>query len=54
MMSYQQWQLKRPLGLYQSLEGEVKTWADVLLGKLGGLELKHRLTRKRFRVVVER
>jgi glutathione S-transferase len=59
MMSYQQWQLQRPLGLYQSLEGEAKTRADALLEKVGGLEpmqleLKHRLTRKRFRVVVER
>jgi hypothetical protein len=59
IMSYQQWQLQRPLSLYQSLDGEAKTRADTLLEKVGGLEpmqlkLKHRLTRENFRVVVER
>ncbi len=59
IMSYQQWQLQRPLDLYHSLVGEDRVRVDAFLDRTGGraamqIALKHRLARERFRVVVAR
>ena len=59
VLTFQQWMLQRPLDFYHGLDPSQKTGVDDLLRSVGGLEamqrqLKCRLTRENFRVVVER
>jgi glutathione S-transferase len=56
---FNQWMFQRPLEFYQSLEGKNREKVDELLRSVGGYELmqteiRHRLTRLNYRLVVDR
>lgn len=58
ILSFQQWMLQRPLDYYQALDADARAPVDAFLKTVGGLDamqikLRHRLTRRQFRVVPE-